>query len=127
MTIKDALKKSKVTMRELSELTGVSTALICYISAGYATFPSYEQLNLACARMGCEPKDIYPNKELRRMYPSDVETVKKNRTNENPRVRIDKEAYEILQQTYGDVGKIVNQLIQKQIRHDLMEEEGHYL
>ena len=127
MTIKDALKNSKVTMRELSEATGLSTALICYISAGYAKFPAYEQLNLACAMLHCQPTDLYPLKELRRMYPDDVAPSKRNRTNENPRVRIDKEAYEILQQTYGDVGKIVNQLIQKQIRHDLMEEEGHYL
>lgn len=122
--LKDKMKEQGITMREMSEITGLSTALICYIAQGYAMFPTYGQLDIACIRLGCEPKDLYSYGELRRMYPKEVPV--KKRAKENPRIRINKITYEIIRQNYDeDVGRYVNECVHRQLRHEYMREEGH--
>lgn len=124
--LRDLMKEKKVTMRDLSEETGVSSALICYIAQGCAWFPEVRQLKAACARLGCDPSDLYTKAELHRYYPQEYPSVK--RANQGrPRVYIDRETAEIIKQTHGDLQDFVRRLLLKQIRHDLMEEEGHYI
>ena len=125
--LKDLMKEKKVTMRDLSEETGVSSALICYISQGYARFPEAWQLESACLRLGCTPTDIYTKTELHRYYPDKYPSVKRPST-ENPRVRIDKETADIIRENYDtDLRAYVKKAVLRQIRLDLMKEEGHYL
>lgn len=124
--LKELMREKKVTMRDLSEETGLSSALICYIAQGYARFPEAWQLNATCERLGCKPTDLYTRTELHRYYPNVFPSVRKP-SEENPRVRIGKEKAAIIRQTYGDLTEYVNKAVLRQIRLDLMEEEGHYI
>lgn len=123
MGIKEKMKEQNVTMREMSDVTGLSTALICYIAQGCAMFPTFHQLNLACIRLGCKPADIYPYKDLRRMYPNEVPAKKRDKG--NPRIRVDRITAELIEREHGNLHDFVHYLLQKQIRHDLLKEEGH--
>lgn len=124
--IKQLMKSKGITMRELSFETGLSTALICYISQGIARFPEAWQLLTVCEQLGCKPTDLYTKNELKRFYPNEFPT-KKREPSKTVNVKVDRVTAEIIQQTHGDINELVRKLLNKQIRHDLMEEEGRYI
>lgn len=125
-SMKELMKEKRITMRDLSDATGVSSALVCYIAQGYARFPEAWQLHSACLRLGCEPTDIYTPTELHRFYPKSYPSVKKP-SQKNPRISIDKEMFDIIKQNHGDVATYVKKIMMREIRHELMQEEGHYI
>ena len=42
-------------------------------------------------------------------------------------IKIDKVTAELIEKEHGDLQEYVRQMLLKQIRHDLMQEEGHYI
>lgn len=125
-SMKELMKEKRVTIRDLSDVTGLSLALLCYITQDIARFPEAWQMESACKRIGCEPTDIYTKTELHRYYPKDYPMTKKP-SQKNPRIKIDKEMFDILKQNHGDVTAYVKKVLLKEIRHELMQEEGHYI
>lgn len=108
-----------VSIRELSWLTGESTALICYIARGLAHFPTYAQLEQCARSMGCQPEDLYTKAQLRMMYPEQFPKRKRENRKHTVHVRIDSELAEKLKRLYPNrsVAYLVNDQIDFLIRH----------
>lgn len=98
------------SMRELAGLSGESTALICYIARGLAHFPTYEQLERCARYMLCTPSDLYTKTQLRMMYPEQFPKRKRLKDG-NPRVRIDRNQIEWIEENEYDVQSFVRHAI----------------
>ena len=58
-----------VSIRNLSELTGEATALVCYIARGLAHFQTFDSLYKACLALRCTPEDLFRKRDLETWYP----------------------------------------------------------